>query len=150
MFRNSESVWTALPNYENKMAKLTKRAAAARARKAAKTRAFNKRSKAAKKGWRTRRTGGVRIVLGYVSDDNGFTVLIRIRPFKRLSDPNLEALCIRLIREGHFDDADVDGLPSDLQWAAGLITYSRVVERKIKGMQKGVAILEEFERESPV
>jgi len=130
------------------MAKLSKHAAAARARKAAKTRAFNKRSRAAKLGWKRRRRLGVRIVLGYRSKENGFYLTIRIRPKKRLSDDQIAELCERLMRDGHFDDTDdVDG-PSDYQWAAGLITYHKVIERKIR-MRKGIAILEEFERESP-
>lgn len=112
-----------------------------------KSKAFLRRSRAVKKGWRTRRRNQAQareVEIGYDSSKgNGFRLVIAIRPYRKLSDANVVKLCERLLRQGFFDGKP--GAPRDLQWTATVANYGFVIRRSFR-WKRGTAQLLEFER----
>lgn len=110
---------------------------------------FKRRSKAAKKGWETRRAARTwEVSLGYQSSkDNSYSLRILIRTRKQLSKDNVVELVQELIGSGHFDDS-IANTSTDLRWAASGINswYAKHVPDKMK---PGTAYLLDFDRSSP-
>lgn len=114
----------------------------------------SKRSIAAKKGWTTRRRKqrvrsrtehwGVEIEIGYNgSQHNSYTLVIHIRPYKRLADDQIADLCETLAHEGHFNGAN--GRPD---YTFVQINDWEVTERGLR-IRKGTARLIQFTRRKP-
>lgn len=125
-------------------------------------RTISERRRAALKGWRTRRRNEAAkkrkrarkkipaklVNLGYVSHENSFTIVVLIRPRKRLSDDNLIKLVTRLISEGFFDDSPENPV-ADLVWTVPLINYAETLPAPYAKIKKGHAGLVSFNRTSP-
>jgi hypothetical protein len=95
-----------------------------------------------KGGWKT----GFIIRSGYDSLSNPYTLIVAIRPYKRLSDQDMSNLIEKLAGLGHFDDHKENPV-ADLRWATFHNSFD-VVKRGVK-MKRGRAILIGFERNRP-
>lgn len=121
------------------------------------------RSRAAKKGWVTRRRNeaarkrkrkrgkryhGVEIEVGYRGRDNSFTMTVIInthRPIRQYDDGQLAELVERLAQQGHFDESP-NNPTSDLRWT--FINSWKVVRRNVR-IGRGKARLRSFDRTAP-
>lgn len=114
-----------------------------------KSKEFLRRSRAARKGWRTRRDRAryaVIIRVGYAGrSDNSYSLTVAIFPYKRLRDSRIADLVQLLAHNGHFDDSENNPV-GDLRWIA--ITRWRVIQRGAH-LARGTAQLLDFEREEP-
>jgi hypothetical protein len=135
-----------------------------------KSKAFLKRSKAAKKGWKTRRKRygpsgrkpkqyitpppplpsgeGVTLEAGYEGGDNSFSMSVSVNPYNRdlLNDPDrLAGLIEKLAQSGHFDDSE-NNPNYDLSWV--FFNSWRIVERGVR-LPRGHAVLDGFARVAP-
>jgi hypothetical protein len=131
---------------------------------------FLKRSKAAKKGWRTRRKRygpsgrkpkpappptpplppgeGVTLEAGYDGRGNSFSILVSINPYNQdiKNDPDrLAALIEKLAQSGQFDESE-NNPNYDLSWV--FFNSWRIVERGVH-IKRGHAVLEGFARVAP-
>ena len=135
-----------------------------------KSKEFLRRSRAAKKGWRTRRKRygpsgrkpkppqgpgpgeplgeGVELEAGYDGRDNSFSMSVVINPHhdvKSMTDDQIADLVEKLAQSGHFDD--IENNPNyDLRWA--FFNSWRVIRRNVP-VKKGEAYLTGFSRTAP-
>jgi hypothetical protein len=107
---------------------------------------FRRRSRAAKLGWKRRRARKTwYVTLAYLSSGNGYTLEFEVTPRKRLGERAVIKLTIKLMRAGHFDDAEAND-SRDLRWAASFLNSEHAVSGP-RVHKIGTAYLVEMSRE---
>lgn len=134
-----------------------------------KSKEFLRRSRAAKKGWKTRRKRygpsgrkpkppvapplpppevgeGVELEAGYDGRDNSFSMTVVINPHHRnLDDDQIATLVEKLAQSGHFDDSE-NNPNLDLSWV--FFNSWHVIRRDVP-LKRGEAYLTGFARVAP-
>jgi hypothetical protein len=113
-----------------------------------KSKAFLRRSAAAKKGWRrrrSRRTWFVTLAYKARTPGNGFICEFEVTPRKILTGEQVIKLTTELMQVGFFDNAEAND-SRELRWATPLINFEMAIPRP-REHKLGTAYLVNMERQ---